>query len=84
MRRIPDDAALVLLKGAIAAWETLPKVKVDGVKVFRLAVQLNLTAYDASYLVAAREKGLTLVTDDQKLRSIAKGISSQRYLELYP
>lgn len=35
--------------------------------IFRRAVGLGLTVYDASYIVLAGKKGLTLVTEDRKL-----------------
>jgi len=36
-------------------------------EVLRRAVNLELTVYDASYVVLAEKKGLTLVTEDRKL-----------------
>lgn len=80
LNRISMDTAMLLLKGAVTAWKVLPKVEVDYEEVFRIAVELDLTAYDSSYLVAARKLGLTLVTDDQKLLKVS-GISSRQYLE---
>jgi predicted nucleic acid-binding protein len=38
----------------------------------RLAENEGLTFYDASYLQAAIDRGLTLVTEDTKLRRAAK------------
>lgn len=78
---ISEDNASLLLKGAITAWRVLPKIEVDGLEVFKTSLKYGLTVYDASYLTAARIRGLTLVTDDRKLRSVANGISSEQYLE---
>jgi len=36
--------------------------------ILRTALELGVTAYDASYIVLARANGLTLVTEDRKLR----------------
>ena len=36
-------------------------------RVYQLALDEDLTVYDAAYLYMAMEKGLTLVTDDEKL-----------------
>ncbi len=40
-------------------------------KILNIALETGLTAYDASYVVLAREKGLKLVTEDSKLRERA-------------
>jgi predicted nucleic acid-binding protein len=48
----------------------LNTIDVSGVegRVFRTAMETGLTVYDASYLVLAQRGGLTLVTEDAKLR----------------
>ncbi len=38
-----------------------------------IADKLGMTAYDASYVFLAKQKGLSLVTEDEKLRRKAKG-----------
>jgi len=40
--------------------------------VLSIAVEEGLTYYDASYIHAADRNGLTLITDDERLSSIAK------------
>jgi len=40
-------------------------------EVFKTAVGLGLTVYDASYVVLTEKNGLTLVTEDEKLRKKA-------------
>ena len=43
-------------------------------EILRVAIQLELTAYDSSYVVLAMKHGLTLVTEDNKLREKAKNL----------
>lgn len=40
-------------------------------EILSTARELNVTAYDASYIVLAKKNGLTLVTEDKKLRTRA-------------
>lgn len=42
-------------------------------EVIKVAVRLGVTFYDASYVFAAKNNNLTLVTEDEKLRERAKG-----------
>jgi predicted nucleic acid-binding protein len=44
-------------------------------EILQVAIQLELTAYDFSYVVLAMEIGLILVTEDEKLREKAKSQS---------
>jgi predicted nucleic acid-binding protein len=44
----------------------------DSSAVLSIGVEEGLTYYDASYIHAAHANGLTLITDDERLRSIAK------------
>jgi predicted nucleic acid-binding protein len=44
-------------------------------EILQVAIQLELTAYDFSYVVLAMEIGLILVTEDKKLREKAKSQS---------
>jgi predicted nucleic acid-binding protein len=44
----------------------------DGPAVLKIAVEDCLTYYDAAYVHAALKNGLTLVTDDGRLCSVAK------------
>ena len=41
-------------------------------EILSTARELNITAYDASYIVLAEKNGLTLVTEDKKLRAKAE------------
>ena len=57
--------------------KTLKKVRVEKVlEVLKIAVEEDLTYYDASYLQATIENGFSLVTDDEKLYAAGK-----KYLE---
>jgi len=40
--------------------------------ILKMSIELDLTAYDASYIVLAQRHGLTLVTEDKKLMNKAK------------
>lgn len=51
----------------------MKKVSVDEASaILRISVQEKLTYYDASYIHVASKNGMTLVTDDEGLRSLAK------------
>jgi len=41
-------------------------------EVLKVAIQLEITAYDSSYLMLVVKHGFTLVTEDRKLRGEAK------------
>ena len=41
-------------------------------EILSTARELNITAYDASYIVLAEKNGLKLVTEDKKLRAKAE------------
>ena len=41
-------------------------------EILAIADELEITAYDASYVFLARQKGLSLVTEDKKLRKKAE------------
>ena len=41
-------------------------------EILSTARELSITAYDASYIVIAEKNGLTLVTEDKKLRTKAE------------
>jgi predicted nucleic acid-binding protein len=41
-------------------------------EILKMSMELDLAAYDASYIVLAQRHGLTLVTEDKKLMNKAK------------
>lgn len=67
--RLAVDEALTLLNLISLIHRYLNIVNPDNtVAMFKLAHELRLTYYDASYIAVASELGLALVTDDTKLR----------------
>lgn len=44
----------------------------DASETLKIALKENLTYYDASYINAAMENDLTLVTDDNQLKNVSK------------
>ena len=46
--------------------------ELDSKRILSLAISKRLTFYDASYIVAAETKRITLVTDDEDLTEIAE------------
>jgi predicted nucleic acid-binding protein len=47
-------------------------------EILQVAIQLELTAYDLSYVVLAMKHNLTLVTEDEGLREKAKVSQSRK------
>jgi predicted nucleic acid-binding protein len=46
-------------------------ITVDPASALEVAMQFNVSAYDAHFLAVARERGLKLTTEDAKLRAAA-------------
>lgn len=46
-----------------------------GTAILEMAGRLNITYYDAAYLIEAQRLNKTLVTDDEKLAKAAKSVS---------
>ncbi len=68
-KRINNDFALSLAEQFFRY--AIPTETVDLQKTFNLALQENLTVYDASYVALAREKQFPLLTSDAKLKKLA-------------
>ena len=51
-------------------------VEVDSLETVKLALETDLTTYDACYLALSRNLGAELVTFDQKLASAANNQSA--------
>ena len=68
---ISREEAKKLNEQLIWFFDVLDTYEPDGEKVFELAVKENITVYDATYLEAAIELGIPLVTDDEKLKNVA-------------
>ena len=69
-KRIKREIGVKLVKVLAKSLALIEKYTISGleVKVLELALKEGLTIYDAAYLSIALEKGLILVTDDEKLR----------------
>jgi len=67
--RISVEEALSLLDYVASVYKllsiTAPR---DALLTLKLAYELNVTYYDASYIVASHELNVGLVTDDEKLK----------------
>jgi predicted nucleic acid-binding protein len=76
MRTIREDKALELasLVKELVGYAKVLDIKGFEEKVLKTALQLGLTAYDASYVVLAEEHGLTLVTEDEGLKEKAREV----------
>jgi len=76
LKRIDENKAAKLLRSIFAIIRKMDIVRLEdeefGVTILDVAGSLNVTYYDASYLVGARELHKTLVTDDEKLMLVAE------------
>jgi len=67
-KAITREEGDTVLDSLMGVMERMGKIGVEKpLEVLKIAIGENLTYYDASYLQAAIENGLTLVTDDEKL-----------------
>jgi len=67
----------IVLDSLMEVVRRMEKIEVERpLEILRIAVEENLTYYDASYLQAAIEKDLTLITDDKKLY-----VAGKKYIE---
>jgi predicted nucleic acid-binding protein len=75
-RTLPLDRAFQLVALIKRVINYMDVLDVEGLEeeIFRVAVKLELTAYDASYVVLAQKHGLILVSEDEKLRSTAQRV----------
>ena len=85
-RKLTSEEASTLLGTATDLLEQLGRVpfqELDANRILEIAISDKLTFYDASYVVAAELKRMTLVTDDAELREVAgKHVSVQRSIEI--
>ncbi len=80
LRRISVEAAVRLARIlGVVVGEAMVVLDPRGLEqeILGVALELGLTAYDASYVVLASRHGLTLVTEDRRLASAAK-----RYIDV--
>lgn len=65
---IDTDEACIILDSLTEVFLKLKKPKKENsLETLKIAVKEGLTFYDASYIQASLENGLTLVTDDKQL-----------------
>jgi predicted nucleic acid-binding protein len=76
LRTIPEDKALELTEILGRLFDFMKILDVRGLErgVLEVAVKLGVTVYDSSYIVLARRYGLTLVTEDRRLRAKAQEV----------
>ncbi|MBS7645410.1 MAG: type II toxin-antitoxin system VapC family toxin [Candidatus Bathyarchaeia archaeon] len=68
----PEDAYIVL-ESLIEVFKRLKKPEAeDALRTLRLSLDEGITYYDASYIQAAIDNDLTLVTDDLQLHGIGR------------
>jgi predicted nucleic acid-binding protein len=76
LRTIPEDRALEFTEVLGRLLDFMKILDVRGLErgVLEVAVKLGVTVYDSSYIVLARRYGLTLVTEDRRLRAKAQEV----------
>jgi len=78
LKRIIPKEATKLLKSIFAMLQAMDVAVLEdeevGSAILNMAGRLNITYYDAAYLIEA-QKLKTLVTDDEKLTKAAKSVS---------
>ena len=76
-KSITREEGDLVLDSLMEVVRRMEKIEVEKpLEILRIAVEENLTYYDASYLQAAIEKDLTLITDDKKLY-----VTGKKYIE---
>ncbi|RLE50107.1 MAG: DNA-binding protein [Candidatus Methanomethylicota archaeon] len=73
LRHIEEKVAMELIEVLEDIFNVMKVLSMRsmGKEVFEIATKEKMTIYDASYLCAAVKNGLTLVSDDEKLRSVS-------------
>ena len=67
----PGNASAMIESLQIAFTIPINWSEVEHLAVLRLALDTNLTTYDACYLYLARKKGIPLVTFDERLAQVS-------------
>lgn len=83
-KTLSADDAKIVLDAFISVFNRMHRIQdVEPLSVLGVALKEGLTYYDASYLQAAVDKKMTLVTDDKKLRQVSdKYVNTITSLEL--
>ncbi|HDD40334.1 MAG TPA: PIN domain-containing protein [Nitrososphaeria archaeon] len=72
-RRITLEEAYLILDTLTEVFRRLRKPEEEApLRTLEMAVREDLTYYDAAYISAAIEKGLILVTDDERLYEVGR------------
>ncbi|GBC75233.1 hypothetical protein HRbin06_00549 [archaeon HR06] len=80
---LTEEECLKILRSILVLIESMNLLQVNFEEVMMIALKENITFYDASYLQAAIQYKLKLVTDDLKLYGVAcKYVKSLRSLNL--
>jgi len=67
-KKINSEEAKILLDPLLEIFSKLKKPeKENGLEAFKIATEEGITFYDASYIQAAIQNNLTLITDDEQL-----------------
>ena len=67
-RRLTMDEAEAMMRAIITPIEFMQVIELqDPIEVLRISNEIEITFYDAAYVVAALRRGLILVTDDRRL-----------------
>lgn len=78
LKRIIPKEATKLLKSIFAILQAMDVAVLEdeelGAAILNMAGRLNITYYDAAYLIEAQRLNKTLVTDDEKLTKAAKSV----------
>jgi len=80
-KKISNDEATTFLStvsGFLSLLQTISFPDLNSKRILTVAISKRLTFYDASYIVAAETRGLTLVTDDETLAKAAEELVETR------
>jgi len=80
--RISNLKAIVELFNEIFSYINIIKIHIDIPKIVELALNEDLTFYDASYIYTARQHGSRLVTDDKDLLRFPESINTQTLIKI--
>ena len=68
LRRLTIDEAEAIMRAIITLIKFMQVIELqDPIEVLRISNEIEITFYDAAYVVAALRRGLILVTDDRRL-----------------
>ena len=83
LKKINLDDALKILDIIKKLTNYMNVLSIKGLEdeILKIAYETKLTFYDASYIILSKSYGLTLVTDDEKLRSV--GLKYVKVLNIY-